>query len=124
MPTSPREAILDGLVTALRAIGTTGSYSATKTPTVVRARHSLQASPQLPFIYVGATGEDYGDGRHGNFGAAAKYAKTLHVQIDYWFESDVLDQDVSRAVHDVEYALREWTIGATATDSHALSNES
>lgn len=123
MPTSPREAIMDALVTALRTIGTTGSFSATVTPTVMRARHPALTVPQYPFIYVGAEREDYGDGRHGNFGAAAKYLKTLGVGIAYWFIAGDMDQAVSAAVHDVEYALREWTIGGAATDLQILSNE-
>lgn len=114
MPTSAREAILDQLVANLRTIGSSGSYSATVIPTVTRTRHPAVALPELPFIYLGCEAEDYE--RTGQIGAAGTYDRVMHVAIQYVFTSPNLDEDASRAVHDVEYALRDWRVGSTASD--------
>jgi len=113
MPTHAREALLDQLVRNLRVIGTTGAYSATVCPTVTRTVHPLKALPQHPFIMVGASEEDYV--HDSQIGAAGTYSRTMHCTVQYAFMSPDMDQDASRAIHDVEYALRDWTVTATAT---------
>ena len=114
MPTSVREAALDEVVRLMRLIGSSASYSATVQPTVSRVRHPNTGLPQMPFIYVGGAGEDYE--RIGSIGAAVTDAKTLHVEVLYVFASANMDQDVSRAVHDVEYAIRDWNLGGASSD--------
>lgn len=114
MPTHAREAILDALVTNLRVIGTTGAYSATVRPTVTRTKHPLATLPQHPIIIVGADSEEMT--RDAQAGAVGTYDRFLKCVVQYAFISPNLDEDASRAIHDVELALRDWTVTNTAWD--------
>lgn len=121
MPTSVREAILDQMVESLRAIGSSYEYSSTQKPMVARTRHPTVTLPSLPFIYVGAVSEDYE--RVGSIGAAGTYDRTLHVEVMYAFTAPNMDEEASRVVHDVEFALRDWTLAGTTSDLEIVSNE-
>lgn len=115
-----REQILDALVDALALIGTTSSYSATQPPHVTRAKHPSVSLPGMPFIYVGGVRETYN--RVAEVSTSNIYDKTLEVEIEYHFESQNMDQDASRAVRDVEYALRDWLLGGAAWDIELQEN--
>lgn len=114
MPTSARDAIIDAVVTALQEIGSTGSYNSQIVPRVMRALHPAANIPRPPVIEVGTVQETYV--AFGEGGRERTYHKTLTLAVTYWLEAMDMDAALSGAVHDLEFALRDHTLGGVCNE--------
>lgn len=107
-----RDSIIEAVATQLAAIGSSTAFNTyPRTPDVYRTRKQANNARKYPFCFVGGAKEDYSR-RNGSTGA---YEKNLTLDVQYWDQwpstADSEDAWLCRMVADVEYTLRDWTLG-------------
>ena len=119
--TVPRDLILDAIAAALGGIGNQALpdptiYFASVQPQVVRQKHALFVPSQFPCFVIGGVIEAYT--LTSNTGI---YSKALTVAMTYCAESQTMDEDASKIIHDVELALSAHRLGGVCDDLQFVS---
>jgi len=117
MPTAYRETIFAALVAKLETIGTVvagKTWNGTIAPQVERVESNPGTLPRFPFIYLAGKDETY-DSRASE-STWNLYVRTLTVRILYFVESWTPDTTISGALHDIELALNDPTLGNVVDD--------
>lgn len=123
MPTNAyRETILEAVKTKLSGIvtDTSKTWSATVAPKVTRTRQNALSGASYPLVYLAAKDETYElRNTTSNF---RQYVRTMRITIEYYMEGWSIDTYASSAVHDVERAFEDWTLGGVVDDCYLESN--
>lgn len=123
MPTAYRETIYAALAAQLATIGTVvvgKTWNGTVVPQVERVELNATSLPRYPIIYLAGKDEIYEP--RANESTWSLYLRTMSVRIMYFVESWTPDTTISGALHDLELALSDPTLGNTVDDVIFRSN--
>jgi len=107
----------------LLAIGTSAAFNSATVPKVYRTAQDEYNAEAYPWCMVAGAGEVYERSKTRPF---AEYHKTLTLGIEYRDQYPTTyseDAWCARMVADVEYALRDWTLGGEGGEMDIKSNE-
>lgn len=123
MPSDPaRETALAAVKTALEVIGSDRSrYHATRVPTVYRDERNAE-SLASGTIYFSGQEETIDRQQYAAVGAYLKTLTISGVYIEDYPSDDSSDEYRAKMAADIEYALREWTLGGACSQLDVTGN--
>lgn len=104
------------------AIGTSAAFNSATVPKVYRTAQDAYNAEAYPWCFVAGAAEEYERSKTRPF---AEYHKTVTLDIEYRDQYPTTyseDAWCARMVADVEYALRDWTLGGECGEMDIVSN--